>query len=148
MTNPLPEVEEAAATFAQGFTCGQAVLGSFAERFGMRREQAFQVACAFGGGMARTGQLCGAVAGAQLVLGLALGQSKAGDQAARERTYAATKELWVRFRERHGSVVCRELLGVDIGTPEGQAVAKEAGLFETRCPQYVRDAAEIVAGLV
>jgi C_GCAxxG_C_C family probable redox protein len=124
------------------------VLGGFAERFGLSREQAFRVACAFGGGLAGTGQTCGAVNGALVVLGLAHGHTVATDAAAKGRTYAATKDLWARFRERHGSIVCRELLGVDISTPEGRKVAMETGLFKARCPVYVREAAEIVAGLL
>jgi C_GCAxxG_C_C family probable redox protein len=124
------------------------VLGGFAGRFGLSQEQALRVACAFGGGMAGTGQTCGAVNGALVVLGLAHGHTTAGDAAAKARTYAATKDLWARFRERHGSIVCRELLGVDIGTPEGRAVAMSTGLFKARCPVYVREAAEIVGSLL
>lgn len=93
--------------------------------------------------MARTGQMCGAVNGALMVIGLAHGPTAADDAASREKTYAVTKEFWSRFEERHGSLVCCELLGVDIGTPEGREAAMRTGLFKTRCPMFVRDAAEI-----
>lgn len=124
------------------------MLGGFAGRFGLSRDQALRLGAAFGSGMARTGQLCGALSGAMLVLGLAHGQAEVGDDAAKERTYAATQELFARFRERHGALTCRDLLGLDIGTPEGRDAAMQAGLFRTRCPAYVRDAAELAAALV
>ena len=107
-----------------------------------------RLGCAFGGGKARTGQTCGAVNGAVMVVGLAHGAATASDGAAKEKSYMAARELFRRFRERHGSLSCPELLGVDIGTPDGREAALRAGLFTTRCPELVRSAAEIVALLV
>jgi C_GCAxxG_C_C family probable redox protein len=98
--------------------------------------------------MARTGQMCGAVNGALLAIGLAHGSTAADDAAGKEKTYGVTREFWRRFKERHGSLVCRELLGVDIGTPEGRDWAMRTGLFKTRCPVFVRDAAEMVDQLL
>ena len=123
------------------------MLGSFAERYQLSKEHAIRLGCAFGGGMGRTGQMCGAITGALMVLGLAHGGT-AADPAAREKTYAVTRELWSRFQGRHGSLVCRELLGVDIGTAEGREAAILRGLFKIRCQVFVKDAAEIAAQLV
>jgi C_GCAxxG_C_C family probable redox protein len=138
----------ALALFEQGFTCGQAVIAAFAERYGLDRDAALRVGCAFGGGVARTGATCGAVNGALVVLGLAHGRTRLEDVEARERTYDAARTFLARFREAYGSDVCRELLGVDIGTPEGREAASMAGLFKTRCPELVGGAARIVATLV
>jgi C_GCAxxG_C_C family probable redox protein len=138
----------ALALFEQGFTCGQAVLVAFAERHGLGREAALRVACAFGGGVARTGGTCGAVSGALMAIGLAHGRTRVEDEAAREKTYEATLAFLALFRQEHGSDVCRELLGVDIGTDEGRAAAMNAGLFKTRCPEFVRGAARIVSTLL
>jgi C_GCAxxG_C_C family probable redox protein len=124
------------------------VLGGFAERYQLSKEQASRVGCAFGGGMARSGQTCGAVSGAMMVIGLAHGATTGDDQASRDKTYALTRELWSRFQDRHGSLACRELLGVDIGTPEGREAAMRTGLFKTRCPAFVRDAAAMVGQLL
>ncbi len=54
------------------------------------------------------------------------------------------REFARRFKARYGTILCRELLGCDISTPEGRNLAKEKGLFAELCPQLVRDAAEIV----
>ena len=98
--------------------------------------------------MARTGQMCGAVNGALMVIGLAHGATAADDSAGKEKTYAVSREFWSRFRERHGSLICRELLGVDIGTPEGRDWAMRTSLFKIKCPVFVRDAAEMVDQLL
>jgi C_GCAxxG_C_C family probable redox protein len=123
------------------------VLGGFAERYQLSREQAARLACAFGGDVARTGQTCGAVS-ALMVLGLAHGAAAPADGASKENTYALARKLIGGFRERHGSIVCRELLGVDIGTPDGHEAALRTGLFRTLCPAFVRDAAEMTARLL
>jgi C_GCAxxG_C_C family probable redox protein len=120
------------------------VLSSFGEALGLDRELALRVAGAFGGGMARMGETCGAVTGALMVIGLKYGMTQAKDEAAREQTYKLAQELAARFKERHRSIICRELLGYDLSSPEGRKAAYDKGLFSTLCPQLVRDAAEIV----
>lgn len=138
----------ARALFEQGFTCGQAVLAAFADRHGLDREHALRLGCAFGGGVARTGGTCGAVNGALMAIGLAHGRTRLEDVAARDRTYELTRAFLAEFRAAHGSDVCRELLGVDIGTPEGHAAAMRSGVFKSRCPGFVAEAARIVGRLV
>jgi len=147
METRTPE-QVAVALFEEGFTCGQAVLVAFTERHGLGRDAALRVACAFGGGVARTGSTCGAVNGALMAIGLEHGRTKVEDEAARDKTYEAARDFLARFRREHGSDVCRELLGVDIGTPEGREAAMKAGLFRTRCPDLVRSAARIASTLV
>jgi len=73
------------------------MLGSFAERYGLPRELALRVGCAFGGGIARTGQLCGAVSGALMVIGLAQGATEAADQDSRETTYRTTRAFCSKY---------------------------------------------------
>lgn len=134
----------ALACFREGFNCAQAVLAAFAPELGLEREVALRVAGAFGGGMGRMGQTCGAVSGALMVLGLKHGQASAADRPAKEHTYALVREFCAQFEARHGSTLCRELLGYHIGTPEGRQAIKEKGLHDSLCPRFVCDAAEII----
>ena len=137
----------AATLFEQGYTCAQAVLAAFAGRHGLDRDSALRLACPFGGGIARGGWTCGAVTGALMAIGLAHGLTRVEDEAARERTYEAARALLERFRQEHGSDVCRELLGVDISTAKGREKAAKEGLFRTHCPRFVRSAARLAASL-
>ncbi len=139
--------EEAAACFGAGFNCAQAVLAAFADDFDLDRETALRLAGAFGGGIARSGQTCGAVTGGLMALGLAYGQSTAGDAGARNRCYAGAQQLRARFQAAHGSLLCRELLGYDLSTPEGQAVHAQ-GTSRALCACFVQNAAETVERLL
>jgi C_GCAxxG_C_C family probable redox protein len=141
-------VEDAATCFQGGFNCAQAVLSAFAVELGLERELALRVAGGFGGGMGRLGEVCGAVTGAIMVLGLKYGKVRTEDDAAREEAYQRVQEFAQQFRARHGALRCRDLLGCDLSTPEGRREAHDRGITATLCPQLVRDAAEIAEGLL
>lgn len=140
MTRP----ERAVSLFRQGFSCSQAVAAAFAPDLGLDRDTALRLSQPFGGGIARRADWCGALTGAFLAIGLEHGRVRAEDAAARDKTYALVNELVRRFEARHGAVRCRDLLGCDIGTPEGQRQAEERKLHQTKCEELVRDAAALL----
>ena len=128
----------------EGFGCSQALFASYGEQFGMDRETALKISGAFAGGFGRTGDTCGAVTSALMVIGLKYGWTKADDKETRAKTDSKVKEFLDKFRARRGSILCRELLETDIGTSKGMDEAKLKKLFTTLCPNYVRDAVEIL----
>jgi C_GCAxxG_C_C family probable redox protein len=136
-------IETAVARFAEGFNCSQAVFSAYADDFGLDEEAALRIAAGFGGGMGRMAETCGAVTGAMMVLGLRHG-GNTPDREVKERVYAKIREFADRFKARNGSLLCRDLLGCDISTPEGCEAASKRGLFTTKCPQCVQEAAEIL----
>lgn len=140
--------ERAEAIFKEGFSCSQAVLAAFSDEFGLPRETALRISQGFGGGMARMAETCGALTGAFMVIGLKHGRTQAEDDAAKEKTYALCHELVRRFRARHGALRCKELLGCDIGTPEGAKIARDEKLHDDLCPQLIVSAAEILEDLL
>ena len=142
----VPELAAALENFDQGFNCAQAVLSAFAPRHGLSREHALKIACPFGSGMMR-GSTCGAVTGSLMVIGLAHGRCNSGDMAARSKTYALAQAFQDRFDAQHGTCACEELLGLDPTTPEGRQTALDRGLFESRCPQFVRSAVNLLLEL-
>ena len=135
--------EQAVERFGKGFNCSQAVLGSYSKQFGLDCEKAFKVATGFGGGM-RMGSTCGAVSGAFMVLGLKYGNTTAEDKEGKANTYKKVEEYTKRFKARNDSIMCRELLGCDLSTPEGMKEAQDKGLFSSICPGMVREAVEIL----
>ena len=66
----------------------------------------------------------------------------------KDETYKVARELICRFEEKHGTVICRELIGCDLSTPEGMQAAREREVFRQVCPHLVKDAADIVARLL
>jgi len=117
-------------------------------RSGLDRETALRVAGAFGAGMARTGETCGSVTGALMVIGLHHAKTRKDGDDNREIAYALAQEFMDTFRGRNRSLVCRELLGVDVSTPEGVAAVRKKDLFRTVCPKFVKDAGEILEELL
>ena len=117
-------------------------------RFGLDRDTALRVAGAFGGGMARRGETCGAVTGAFMVIGLKHGKTKSDDDDAREETYELVSEFIRRFQKRNKTILCRELLGHDLGTEAGREIIMEQNLIVTRCPEFVRAAGEILEDIL
>jgi len=137
-------IEQAVSLFNEGFNCSQAVFTTFAAEMGVERDVALKMAQGFGGGMGLMGETCGAVTGAFMVIGLKYGRTSVNDDEAKRKTNALVKEFVEKFKAKNGTIECRELLGCDIGTPEGNRIAKERQLFSTVCPGFVRDAAEIL----
>lgn len=138
----------AVSFFRQGFSCSQALAAAFAADFGLDRDAALRLSQGFGGGIARRADWCGAVTGAILVIGLKHGRVRPEDAAARDKTYALVNELIARFTAKHGQVKCRDLLGCDLSTPEGQKKVDELRLHQTKCEDLVRDAAALLEELL
>jgi C_GCAxxG_C_C family probable redox protein len=136
--------ERAAQQFKAGLNCSQAVIGEFAEGLGLDYGTALKIACGFGGGMGRLGHTCGAVTGAIMVMGLRAARRDPRDPLVKARIYGLVRSFVEEFEARHETTSCRELLGCDISTPEGYEEATQQGLFQTRCPEYVADAVEIL----
>jgi len=144
----MSNVEKAVSCFNEGFSCSQSVLSAYAGQFGLDRETALRLAGGFGGGMGRMGEVCGALTGAFMVIGLKYGSAESGESDSKIRTYELVYEAAERFRARNGCMRCRDLLGIDIHNPEEREQAREQGVFSTKCPGFVRDAAEIIEELL
>jgi len=129
--------------FKEGYNCSQAILGAFCEPLGLDRKTAFALASGFGGGMGCMGDVCGALTGAIMVLGLKYGSFEASDKAAKNEMYRKTQLLAEEFKLQTGSMYCRDLIGFDLSTEEGQLAAKRPDAFHD-CPSFVRVAAEIL----
>jgi C_GCAxxG_C_C family probable redox protein len=135
---------QALESFRQGFNCAQSVLVAFGPEAGMDKELCYKVAGSFGAGMARRGETCGAVSGGLMVLGLRHAMTKENDAQAKKNNYDEAEAFLDKFKACHGSILCKELLGHDISTPEGAKAAKDKGLFTTLCPKLVGSAVEML----
>lgn len=142
------KVEAAVGCFREGFSCSQAILSTYGSQFGLERETALKAAAALGAGMGRLGEVCGAVTGALIVIGLKYGHTEAKDKEAKAKTYDRVFAFGERFRVLHGSLLCRELLGCDLATKEGMETARQKGYFTELCPRFVRVAAEMLENVL
>ena len=143
-----PEVEQAVAFYQQGYTCTQSILASFARRYDLQQNLAFRIGEPFGAGTSCTGDMCGAVTGAIMVLGLQYGPAHNDDVAARSYTYQRVHELIQRLKVSHDSIQCTDLLGYNLNDPQQLQTVREKGLFMQLCPILVRDAAQILIEMI
>jgi len=121
------------------------VLYTFREEGDLSEEMALKIACGLGAGMARKEEVCGAITGGILVLGLRYGRGSNHDRSAMELTYLKTRELMDLFSDKHGTFICRELLnGCELTTEEGQKYFKENGLLKKTCTPCVQSVVEIL----
>ena len=140
--------DDAVAMFLQGYNCAQSVLASCGPDYGLPRETAVRVAQAFGGGIGRTGNVCGAATGALMTVGLKCAVKDATDLAAKAEANRIAQEFLARFKARSGSLLCRDIIGCDLSTAEGYKYALESGRHQTICPRTIRDAIEIIEELL
>jgi C_GCAxxG_C_C family probable redox protein len=131
--------------FSQKYNCAQSVFAACAASEGLSEAQRLALAAPFGGGIARQGELCGALTGALLALGEAGGEAMAADPVvARGALYERAQRLTEAFRSAHGSILCRELTRCSLNTEEGQRSYNERGVHQNLCTHIVVSTVDLV----
>jgi len=139
----------AVSKFLEGYDCAQSVFYAYCDDLGFDKNTALKIACGFGGGMACKGEVCGAVTGGIIVIGMKCGRGEETDRTATDLTFVKTRELMDRFADRHGTFICRELLnGCDLKTKEGWKIFKENDLLNKVCVPCVQSAVEILENIL
>lgn len=143
----MTHAEKALKYFGSNFNCSQGVFTAFATELGIDEKTALRLGTNFGGGE-RKGELCGAVAGALMVLGLLYGHDDSNDLLSKRRSYIIAVDFMNRFTEKNGSVVCRKLLGYDISKEDDMKIIQEKNLFRTFCPGMIKSAVDILDEMI
>jgi len=126
----------------EGFLCSESVLMALADHLEVSSEFIPRVATGFGAGIGRSGEVCGAISGGVLGLGLRFGRSNPG-LGQEPKPYWYSRKLVDEFREKHGHVRCGNLLELDISRDEDYRAYRERGLWVTACRDYIATATEI-----
>jgi len=142
------DIERALSYLKEGYSCSQSILLTYGKRFGISRENAIKFASSFGGGIGGMGDICGAVSGAFMAIGLKYGKTNIDEKGINEKSYEKVREFVEKFKGINGTIKCNGLLGHDISTSEGRQLAKEKGIFKTVCPKAVQTSAEILEELL
>jgi len=137
--------EKAIELFKQQFNCSQAVFTAYRQTDALDEEKALKLSSVFGAGVACTGrELCGAVTGALLALSLRYGRGDLQSVKDETKAHDLGKRFMTEFEARMGSCSCKTILGMNIGIAENMAKARQLKLFETRCLDAVKAAADIL----
>lgn len=140
----MDKADYAVERFLNGYSCAQAVFTAYCEDYGIDKKLGLKLSCPLGGGMGHTGQVCGAVSGALLVLGLKYGQDDVADKHSKARNYLIVKDFINRFKALDGSTSCSELIQYDLSDDTQLASASQTDVFQTKCCKYVSDAIKLL----
>ena len=138
--------ERAVELFKQGFNCSQAVFASCADLYGIDDEAlALRLSASFGGGMGRMRLVCGAASGMFLLAGLHNGSCTPHDNEGKMANYALVQELAGEFKNKYGSLICAELLGLaPKGSIDPRPAERTPEYYEKRpCPEMIAEAVRI-----
>lgn len=137
--------EAAMANFLKGYNCSQSIILAFEDMLPVDKELLSKLSSSFGGGMGRLREVCGSVSGMFMIVGLLYGYDGPETGEVKAEHYKRIQELAAKFEEKHGSIVCREMLGLtvrhDVPVPEART---EAYYKKRPCAEIIGDAAEIL----
>lgn len=141
----MSRAERAKANFLKGYNCAQAVLLAFADVVDLDEETILKISSSFGGGMGRMREVCGTVSGMFMAAGMIF---YGNEENAKSNQYALVQELARRFKEKNGSIICRELLSGVRADSSPVAEARTESYYKKRpCADLCYDAAEILEEL-
>lgn len=134
--------EGAEANFASGFNCAESVLLAITVTLKIKSDSVPKAAAGFGGGVSKYGNICGALSGAVMAMGIVEGRTSPRDLNSKLKIYGKVAILIEEFKKEFGSITCRELTGCDLLTEEGQNKFSNDKIHERICLKFVAFAAE------
>ena len=141
--------DKARELFRNGYNCAQATFCAFADELDMDFETALKLSSSFGGGMGRLREVCGTVSAILMIAGLKYGYTSNNDDEAKGNHYALVQKLAKKFEQKHGSLICRELLGLDVKHDDPKPEKRTEQYYTNRpCEELVASAAEIIENYI
>ena len=141
--------DAAIAKFFSGYNCAQSIVYAFSDTLEIDKNLTLKVACGFGAGMGRRQEVCGAVTGGIMVIGFKYGRGENDERKIMDLAYVKVRTLMDRFSEKHGTFICRKLVGeCELTTDEGQKLYKEKDLLHKICAPCVVSVAEILEDIL
>ncbi len=146
----MSEKDRAVELFKDGYNCSQSVFTAFAYRFGIDEDTAKKISAGLGGGVGRMREVCGAVSGASMVIGSICSATQGKDSESKQKNYELVREFAKRFTDENGSIICRELLGLDVKMESStKPENRTAEYYKKRpCVEVVECAARILEEMI
>ena len=136
--------QRAEENFKSGYNCAQSVFVVYAEKYGIDKETALKLSSSFGGGMGRLREVCGAVSAMFMIAGLENGYTENDNDEIKAKHYTLIQNLAKEFKQKHGSIICRDLLGLD-GEDNPIPSKRTSEYYSERpCEYFIKDACEIL----
>ena len=130
--------------FTSGYNCAQSVFLAYAQDYGFDKNTALKLSSSFGGGMGRLREVCGAVSSMLMIAGLESGYTENNNDEIKAEHYKLVQNLAHEFKAQNGSIICRELLGLD-GEDNPIPSKRTAQYYHDRpCEEFVARACKIL----
>lgn len=150
--NPIPKpqpgesrVGYAVSLFESGYNCAQSVFAAYADLFGMDFSTALKMSGAMGAGIGRMREVCGAVSSMALLAGLKEGNDDPENEEAKAHIYELVRHMSALFKEKQGTIICRELLGIEGMEESAKPSVRTPEFYAKRpCGRIIACAAEII----
>lgn len=131
--------------FKAGYNCAQSVFLAFAKDCGFDEETALKISSSFGGGMGRLREVCGAVTSMFAIAGIKKGYISPNNDDEKTKHYELIQHLAEEFKKEHGTIICRELLGLPDGADEPTPSKRTEQYYQERpCENFIKTAAKII----
>lgn len=142
-------VRLATELFSEGYNCAQSVFLAYADLFELETNLAERLSVSFGGGVGRMREVCGTVSAMAMLAGLKY-PAKPDDREARTRNYTVVQQMAGVFKQKHDSLICKNLLPAAAAASKNPEPAERtAAYYATRpCCKYVADAARIAGKML
>lgn len=128
-------IDKALELHKNGYNCAQAVFAAYADIYNMDLDTALRLSTSFGGGIGGMRHICGAISGMAMIAGLETGTSKPNDKDGKKENYDTVRFLAEEFEHEHGSIICKQLLGLEESEPP---------LKTKPCSEYIRYCAQLI----
>ena len=137
--------DNACNNFRFGYNCAQSVLLTFADDLNIDKQTALKLSSSFGGGMGRLREVCGAVSMMFAIAGLVKGYTEPDNDIKKAEHYKLIQDLAKEFIAEHGTIICRELLGLKPGADNPEPSVRTEQYYKERpCEKFIKTAAEII----
>lgn len=138
-----PEKEKAIKTFQKSYNCAQAIFSAYSKKVGIKRKDSIRISAGFGGGIAMNQEICGALSGAIMLIGCRYFDSNDVKES-KELVYQKVNNFLSEFHRIHGSIKCKDLIGVDFSNKEELEKARSENLFNKICTNYIKNICDLL----
>lgn len=128
----MTHAEKAALLFKEGYNCAQSVFLAFEDVYDLDHASAVRLSSGFGAGMGKLREVCGALTGAFMAAGMLYGYDDVTDSEAKKHTYAVIRYIAERFEKEKGTMICRELLGLEKGEDLEEPAVRTEDYYRSR----------------
>lgn len=136
-------IDRAREFYLRGYNCAQSVSAAFSDLTGLDENTVLRMASSFGGGVGHLKEVCGVISGMALITGLLYGDIDPADKATKDAHYERVQASALKFKDKFGSLICRDLLDRADKNP-----ISEEPYASHRCLVYVENAAKILDGWI